>query len=84
VGARELQAARTARNDGNTPDNYSRVELAVRTYNNVPIDTFSADILTTVPPFTRQQVCVDVPHTLSPGTRTHYWANHRSRAPAMT
>src|SRR5690606_20371168 len=29
------------------------------------------------PPFTRQQVCVDVPQTLSPGTRTPYWVNHR-------
>lgn len=64
-------------NEGNTPDNYSRVELAVRTYGGVPVGTFSGDILTAVPPFTRQQVCADVPNTLSPGSPTPYFANVR-------
>lgn len=77
VGRMPIRTCFDVFNEGNTPDNYSRVELAVRTYGGAPVGTFSADILTTVPPFTRQQVCVDVPNTLSPGSSTPYIANLR-------
>lgn len=77
VGRLPIRTCFDVFNEGNTPDNYSRVELAVRTYGGAPVGTFSADILTTVPPFTRQQVCADVPNTLSPGSSTPYIANLR-------
>lgn len=77
VGRMPIRTCFDVFNEGNTPDNYSRVELAVRTYGGVPVGTFSADILSSVPPFTRQQVCVDVPNTLSPGSSTPYIANLR-------
>lgn len=77
VGRTPIATCFDVQNDGNTAGSYSRVELAVRTYGGAPVGTFGADILTTVPAFTRMPVCVDVPNTLSPGTPSSYIANLR-------
>lgn len=64
-------------NEGNTAGNLSRLELAMRTWGGTPVGTFPADILTTMAPSRRQQVCVGVPNTVLPTRSTPYIASLR-------
>ncbi len=77
VGRMPIATCIDVLNEGNTAGNYSRFELAVRTYGGAAVGTFGADVLTTVPPFTRVPVCVDIPNTLSPGSPSSYIADLR-------
>lgn len=74
VSRTPVRACFDVENEGNTAGNYSRVELVASTYFYAPLGTFSGEFPSLVPPFTRQQVCADIPNTLAPTTFAPYRA----------